>query len=75
VSTHVTDKPSAELPGSVIGKPVRIPAVLICTMGGERPCGKAWTANTYEQYLLKSAERREHEAGCQGGLIVVGSRR
>ena len=74
MSVHVTANPSAELPGSVIGKPVRLPAVLLCTMGGERPCGKVWTANTYEQYLLKSAERREHEATCKGGLIVAGGR-
>jgi hypothetical protein len=74
VSTHVTDRPSAELPGSVIGKPVRLPFFMACTMG-ERYCGKRWTANTHEQFLLMSAERREHEAACQGGLIVIGGRR
>lgn len=74
MSVHVTANPSAELPGSVIGKPIRLPAVLLCTMG-ERFCGKTWTANTQEQFLLKSAERREHEATCKGGLIVVGGTR
>lgn len=73
MSVHVTSSPSAELPGSVIGKPVRLPCLLLCTMG-ERHCGKRWMANSYEQFLLKSAERREHEATCKGGLIVIGGR-
>jgi hypothetical protein len=70
VSVHLTSNPSAEIPGSFIGRPVRLPAVLLCTMG-ERFCGRVWTANTQEQFLLKSAERREHEAVCKGGLIAA----
>lgn len=73
MSVHVTSNPSAELPGSVIGQPVRLPAALLCTQG-ERFCGKWWTANTREDFLLMSAERREHEARCRGGLIVAGGR-
>ena len=72
MSVHVTANPSAEIPGSVIGKPIRLPHFMMCTMGGERPCGKFWTANSQEQFLLMSAERREHEAACKGGLIVPG---
>ncbi len=71
MSVHVTANPSAELPGSVIGKPVHLPAILLCTMGGERYCGWKRIANSQEQYLLMSAERREHEVGCRGGLIVA----
>jgi hypothetical protein len=71
VSVHVTANPSAEIPGSVIGRPIHLPYFLFCTMGGERPCGKVWTARTQEQFLLLSAERREHEATCKGGLIVA----
>lgn len=74
MSVHVTANPSAELPGSVIGRPIRFPHFMLCTMGGERPCGKRWTANSEADYLIKSAERREHEAACQGGLIIAGSR-
>lgn len=70
MSVRVTANPSAELPGSVIGRPVRLPAFLFCTMG-ERQCGKRWAAQTETEYLLKCAERREHEATCKGGLIVA----
>lgn len=75
MSVHVTANPSAEIPGqSVIGKPIRFPHFMFCTMGGERPCGKIWTAKDELDFLKKSAERREHEAACKGGLIIVGSR-
>lgn len=74
MSVHLSANPSAELPGSVIGKPIRFPHIMICTMGGDRPCGRVWTANSELDLLKKSALRREHEATCQGGLIVVGGR-
>ena len=75
MSVHLREGASPLNPlEEVAGKPVRLPAVLLCTMG-ERFCGKVWTANTQEQYLLKSAERREHEATCNGGLIVIGDTR
>lgn len=73
MSVHVTANPSAELPGSVIGKAIRFPHFMLCTMG-ERPCGWRRTAKDEVDYLKKMAERREHEAGCKGGLIIVGSR-
>lgn len=71
MSVRVTANPSGELPGSVIGRPYSLPAFLMCTMG-ERFCGKRWTARTETEFLLMSAERREHEADCRGGLIVPG---
>ena len=71
VSVRVTANPSGELPGTVIGRPYSLPAFLMCTMG-ERFCGKRWTARTETEFLLMSAERREHEADCRGGLIVAG---
>ena len=74
MSVHVTATPASELPGSVIGKPISFPHFMLCTMGGERPCGKRWTARDETDFLLKMAERREHEATCKGGLIIVGSR-
>jgi hypothetical protein len=69
-----TDSPSAALPGEIVGAPVRIPAILCCQAApaGRRWCGKTWVANTEKQFAEKAAERREHEATCQGGLIVTG---
>ena len=71
MSVHVTANPSAELPGSVIGKPMRLPAFLACTQG-QRFCGKRWTANTEPELLLMLAERRDHETACKGGLLTGG---
>lgn len=72
---HYTDSPSSALPGSVVGKPVRLPSVLICQAAppGHRTCGKVWTANTEREFVEKSAQRREHERTCKGGLIVAGA--
>jgi hypothetical protein len=71
VSVHLSPNPSAELPGSVVGRPYRYPAILCCTSGAERFCGKTWVANNELDLLKKAAERREHEAACKGGLIVA----
>lgn len=71
MSVHLSATPSAELPGSVIGQPIRFPHIMLCTMGGERPCGRVWTAKDELDLLKKSAERREHEQGCRGGLIIA----
>ena len=71
MAVKVTSNPSGELPGSVIGRPIRLPHIMLCTQG-ERHCGRAWTANTEPDLVLKMAERREHEASCRGGLIVAG---
>ena len=71
MSVHVTSNPSAELPGSVIGKPIRLPHFMLCTQG-QRPCGKAWTAHTEHELVLKLAERRDHETACKGGLLTGG---
>lgn len=72
---HYTDSPSSELPDplTVIGKPIRIPAVLLCQAAqpGQRPCGRVWTANTEREFIEKSAQRRDHERTCKGGLIVA----
>lgn len=70
---HYTDSPSSELPGSVIGAPVRLPYVMLCQAAppGQRPCGRVWTANTEREFIEKSAQRRDHERTCKGGLIVA----
>jgi len=69
VSVSVTSSPASVLPGQVIGRPVRIPAILLCT-AGERFCGKTWVANSERALPEKMAERRKHEESCQGGLIT-----
>lgn len=71
MNVRVTSNPSTELPGSVIGRPMRIPYVLLCTVGGERFCGQVWTANSERQLAELLAERRRHEENCQGGLIAA----
>lgn len=70
MSVHLSASPSQELPGSVIGKPIRYPHVMLCTMG-ERHCGRVWTAQDELDLLKKESQRREHEAGCKGGLIIA----
>jgi hypothetical protein len=70
MSVKVTSNPSAELPGTVIGKPVRLPHIMMCTQG-ERFCGRYWVASTQRELPVKMAERRRHEQGCAGGLIVA----
>jgi hypothetical protein len=76
MSVHLTDDPAAERglgTEAVLGKPVHLPAVLLCQAAppGQRPCGRVWTANTERQFVEKAAERREHERTCNGGLIVA----
>ena len=68
MSFHVTTTPSAELPGSVIGKPIRLPHFMLCLQG----CKKTWSANSEHELVLMLADRRDHEAACRGGLIVAG---
>jgi hypothetical protein len=70
MTAKVTSTPATELPGSVIGRPIRIPFVLLCT-NGERFCGKTWTANSRHQLAEYMAERRTHEQNCRGGLIIA----
>lgn len=65
----VTVNPASALPGQVLGKPMRIPAVLLCTQG-ERFCGQTWVANSMRDLPEKLAERRKHEDSCNGGLIL-----
>jgi len=72
LNVKVTSNPSGALPGEVVGRPIRLPAVLLCT-NGERFCGKTWTANSQWQLTAAMKERRAHEQSCRGGLIVVGS--
>jgi hypothetical protein len=72
VSVTVTPDPASVRPGQVVGKPMRIPAILLCTQG-ERFCGRTWVANTARELPEKLADRRVHEASCQGGLIVAGA--
>jgi hypothetical protein len=64
----VTASPASALPGQVVGKPMGIPAILLCTQG-ERFCGRAWVANNRRELPEKLAERRKHEENCLGGLI------
>jgi hypothetical protein len=68
----VTSTPEAAMPGQVVGAPIRLPYVLLCTQG-ERWCGKHWTANSRPALAELMAERRKHENGCMGGLIVAGA--
>jgi hypothetical protein len=65
----VTANPASALPGQVVGKPIRLPYVMLCTQG-ERFCGKTWVANVSREIPEKLAERRKHEQDCAGGLIV-----
>lgn len=72
MSTYLTGAPgSVRRDGQqIIGKPYsHLPAVLLCTQG-ERFCGWRRTAKTEAEILIYSGEKREHEAGCQGGLII-----
>jgi hypothetical protein len=72
MSVTVTSDPASALPGQVVGAPLRLPAVLLCTQG-ERFCGTKWVANTAREMPEKMAARRKHEEGCKGGLIVAGA--
>jgi hypothetical protein len=69
MSVSVTSSPASALPGQVVGRPMRIPAILLCTQG-ERFCGRRWVANSMRELPEKLAERRKHEQDCNGGLIV-----
>jgi hypothetical protein len=66
VAVTVTTDPSTARPGDVIGRPIRVPAILLCTQG-ERFCGRIWVANTRMELPGKLAERRDHEARCAAG--------
>jgi hypothetical protein len=69
MSVAVTSSPATALPGQVVGRPMGIPAILLCTQG-ERFCGHTWVANSRRDLPEKLAERRKHEENCLGGLIV-----
>ena len=69
--TVSTDPAGALADGSVVGRPIRLPYVMLCTEG-ERWCGRAWTANSRLQLAELLTDRRRHEQGCQGGLILAG---
>jgi hypothetical protein len=69
MAVKVTTNPSAQIPGTVIGAPMRIPAILLCTQG-ERFCGTTWVANTARELPAKLADRRRHEQTCHGGLLT-----
>jgi len=71
LNVKVTANPAGELPGSVLGAPIRIPSVLLCT-NGENWCGRVWVANHRRQLPERLAERRDHEARCRGGLVLSG---
>lgn len=72
MATRYTERPSEVLPGEIIGEPIRLPAVMLCTQG-ERYCGWVRMANTRDQFARYAAERRKHELKCQGGLIAAGA--
>jgi hypothetical protein len=70
MAVTVTDSPSTALPGSIIGRPIRLPHVMLCTQG-ERWCGWVRCANDRHQLVVLMAERRSHEEKCGGGLIIA----
>jgi hypothetical protein len=72
MSTSVTTNPSSLLPGQVLGAPIRLPRIMLCTQG-ERWCGWVRTANDRRQLAELMAERRRHEENCRGGLILATS--
>lgn len=71
--TSYTPSPSSVLPEQVVGAPIKLPCVLLC-QAGEVFCGWKRTANDRKQFAEYAAERRKHEEGCGGGLIVIGER-
>ena len=75
MSVHVTANPSAGTArlGHRQATP-HLPVILFCTRAARGPAARSGPPTPDDQYLLKSAERREHEATCKGGLIVVGGR-
>lgn len=70
MAVAVTGSPSSALPGQIVGAPIRLPYVLLCTQG-ERWCGKCWTANDQHVLVELLAARRKHEDACMGGLILA----
>jgi hypothetical protein len=78
VTVRITGSPASERidpSREFVGRPVMgWPHIMLCTAGepGARPCGKTWVAKDELDYLKKTAERREHEVTCRGGLIVAG---
>lgn len=72
--TTYTPSPSSVLPEQVAGAPItHLPWIFCCT-NGERFCGWAKAANSPREVAERMAEKRKHEDGCGGGLIVVGGR-
>ena len=59
-------------PGDYVARITHFPHIMLCLAGEGRRCGKTWVAKDEYDLMLKTAERREHEAGCKGGLIVAG---
>jgi hypothetical protein len=57
---------------SFVGRPIRFPYIMLCSAGDTgRACGKTWVAKDELDLLKKTAERRDHEATCKGGLIIA----
>lgn len=68
--TYTSDPAAAAAAGQIIGKPIRLPYIMLCTQG-ERFCGWVRTANNRRQLAEMMKERRVHEDGCRGGLILA----
>ena len=68
MATRLSSRPA---PGEFTGAPLRIPFVLFCTQG-ERWCGWQRTANSRGEFAVLAMDRRQHEAGCRGGLVLAG---
>jgi hypothetical protein len=66
----VTGSPSSVVPGQVVGAPIRVPYLLLCTQG-ERWCGTHWAANTRRQLVQSLSSRRDHESKCNGGIVLA----
>jgi hypothetical protein len=69
-ATDVTMNPAQLAEGQVIGRPIRIPFVMLCHQG-ERWCGWVRVANTRRALPELLAERRQHHETCLGGLILA----
>jgi hypothetical protein len=73
VSTYLAGNWPQNLNGAdaVTGMPYdHLPVFLFCGVG-ERSCGWRRTAKTEADILVMTAEKREHEATCKGGLIAA----
>ncbi|MGC1584080.1 MAG: hypothetical protein WA766_21540 [Candidatus Acidiferrales bacterium] len=68
----ITATPAAVAkPGDYVARIDHFPHIMLCLAGDGRRCGKAWVAKDEVDLMLKTAERREHEATCNGGLIIA----